>query len=130
VFVETKIRINDYAYDTTLHGFDKSAGKLGVDRIMLMLHHALPLEFDKTLEACRALETPLGGFLAPFAVDQIGGGRGDSAFEVLEERGLHIFDDRLVLDGGASLADGDGRGVEVDVESRVRMPRRGEVPRR
>jgi diketogulonate reductase-like aldo/keto reductase len=60
VFIETKIWISDYGYDQTLHGFDKSAGKLGVDRIdLLILHQALPSEFDKTLDAYRALETLL-----------------------------------------------------------------------
>ena len=60
VFLETKIWISDYGYDETLHGFEKSAGKLGVDRIDLpILHQALPSEFDKTLEAYRALETLL-----------------------------------------------------------------------
>jgi diketogulonate reductase-like aldo/keto reductase len=60
VFLETKIWISDYGYDETLHGFEKSAGKLGVDRIdLLILHQALPSEFDKTLEAYRALETLL-----------------------------------------------------------------------
>jgi diketogulonate reductase-like aldo/keto reductase len=60
VFVETKIWISDYGYDETLHGFEKSAGKLGVDQIdLLILHQALPSEFDKTLEAYRALETLL-----------------------------------------------------------------------
>jgi diketogulonate reductase-like aldo/keto reductase len=33
VFLETKIRISDYGDDQTLRGFDKSAGKLGVERI-------------------------------------------------------------------------------------------------
>jgi diketogulonate reductase-like aldo/keto reductase len=34
------------------HGFVKSAGKLGVDKIdLLSLHQALPSEFDKTMEA-------------------------------------------------------------------------------
>ncbi|WP_250036886.1 aldo/keto reductase [Paractinoplanes maris] len=57
VFVETKIWISDYGYDGTLHGFDKSAGKLGVDQIdLLILHQALPSEFDRTLAAYRALE--------------------------------------------------------------------------
>ena len=43
VFIETKIWISDYGYDETLHGFDKSAGKLGVDQIdLLILHQALP----------------------------------------------------------------------------------------
>jgi diketogulonate reductase-like aldo/keto reductase len=60
VFIETKIWISDYGYDETLHGFDKSAGKLGVDQIdLLILHQALPSEFDRTLEAYRALETLL-----------------------------------------------------------------------
>src|SRR6476661_2656577 len=60
VFIETKIWISDYGYDQTLHGFDKSAGKLGVDRIdLLILHQALPTRFDLTREAYRALETLL-----------------------------------------------------------------------
>jgi diketogulonate reductase-like aldo/keto reductase len=60
VFLETKIWISDYGYDQTLHGFEKSAGKLGVDQIdLLILHQALPSEFDKTQEAYRALETLL-----------------------------------------------------------------------
>ncbi|MEW2410349.1 aldo/keto reductase [Streptomyces griseoviridis] len=57
VFVETKIWISDYGYDETLHGFDKSAAKLGLDPIdLLILHQALPSEFDRTLDAYRALE--------------------------------------------------------------------------
>ena len=57
VFVETKIWISDYGYDETLHGFDKSARKLGVDQIdLLILHQALPSELDKTLGAYKALE--------------------------------------------------------------------------
>jgi len=60
VFLETKIWISDYGYDETLHGFDKSAGKLGVEQIdLLILHQALPSAFDTTLEAYRALETLL-----------------------------------------------------------------------
>jgi diketogulonate reductase-like aldo/keto reductase len=61
VFIETKVWISDYGYEQTLHAFDKSAGKLGVDVIDgLILHQPLPSEFDKTLEAYRALETLLG----------------------------------------------------------------------
>jgi diketogulonate reductase-like aldo/keto reductase len=57
VFIETKIWISDYGYDTTLHSFDKSAGKLGVDQIdLLILHQALPSRFDLTIDAYRALE--------------------------------------------------------------------------
>lgn len=57
VFIETKVWINDYGYDATLHAFDKSARKLGVEQLdLLILHQALPSAFDKTLEAYRALE--------------------------------------------------------------------------
>lgn len=57
VFLETKVWISDYGYDETLHAFDKSAGKLGVDQIdLLILHQPLPSAFDKTLDAYRALE--------------------------------------------------------------------------
>src|SRR4051812_38949147 len=60
VFLETKIWISDYGYDETLHGFEKSAGKLGVEQIdLLILHQALPSAFDRTLEAYRGLETLL-----------------------------------------------------------------------
>ncbi len=60
VFLETKIWISDHGYDETLHGFEKGAGKLGVDQIdLLILHQALPSAFDRTLEAYRALETLL-----------------------------------------------------------------------
>jgi diketogulonate reductase-like aldo/keto reductase len=60
IFVETKLWISDYGYDTALHAFDKSARKLGLDQIdLLLLHHALSSAFDRTLDAYRALETLL-----------------------------------------------------------------------
>jgi len=60
VFLETKIWISDYGYDATLHAFDKSARKLGVDQLdLLLLHQPVPSVFDRTLEAYRALETLL-----------------------------------------------------------------------
>jgi diketogulonate reductase-like aldo/keto reductase len=60
VFLETKVWISDYGYDETLHGFEKSARKLGVEQIdLLILHQALPSEFERTLEAYRALEALL-----------------------------------------------------------------------
>jgi diketogulonate reductase-like aldo/keto reductase len=60
VFVETKVWISDFGYDETLHAFEKGAGKLGLDTIdLLILHQALPSDFDRTLEAYRALETLL-----------------------------------------------------------------------
>lgn len=57
IFVETKIWINDYGHDETLHGFEKSARKLGVDQIdLLLLHQPLSSAFDKTIAAYKALE--------------------------------------------------------------------------
>lgn len=57
VFIETKIWINDYGYDETLHAFTKSARKLGLEQIdLLLLHQPLSSAFDKTLGAYRALE--------------------------------------------------------------------------
>lgn len=61
VFIETKVWISDYGYAETLHAFDKSAAKLGIEQIdLLILHQALPAEFELTLDAYRALETLLG----------------------------------------------------------------------
>ena len=60
VFIETKLWISDYGYDEALHAFDKSAGKLGVERIdLLLLHQPLPTDFERTIGAYRALETLL-----------------------------------------------------------------------
>ncbi|WP_348519316.1 aldo/keto reductase [Blastococcus sp. TF02-09] len=69
VFVETKIWISDYGYDETLHAFDKSAGKLGLDQVdLLILHQPLPDEFELTIGAYKALEK----LLAAGAVRAIG----------------------------------------------------------
>lgn len=60
VFLETKLWITDYGYDGALHGFDKSAGKLGVDQIdLLLLHQPVPTDFERTIGAYKALETLL-----------------------------------------------------------------------
>jgi 2,5-diketo-D-gluconate reductase A len=57
VFIETKVWISDYGYDETLHAFDQSSRKLGVDVIdLFILHQALPGDFDRTVDAYRALE--------------------------------------------------------------------------
>jgi diketogulonate reductase-like aldo/keto reductase len=57
VFIETKVWISDYGYDETLHAFEKSAGKLGVEQIdLLILHQPLPSAFDRTIAAYKALE--------------------------------------------------------------------------
>lgn len=60
VFVESKIWITDYGYEETLHGFEKSSRKLGLEQIdLLLLHQPLTADFDRTLGAYRALETLL-----------------------------------------------------------------------
>ena len=57
IFVETKVWITDYGYDATLHAFEKATGKLGVDELdLLILHQALPGEFELTVDAYKALE--------------------------------------------------------------------------
>ncbi|MEV7692743.1 aldo/keto reductase [Microbacterium sp. NPDC089189] len=57
VFIETKVWISDYGYDETLHAFEKSTRKLGVEHLdLLILHQPLPSAFDRTLAAYRALE--------------------------------------------------------------------------
>jgi diketogulonate reductase-like aldo/keto reductase len=60
IFIETKVWINDYGFEATLHAFEKSAGKLEVEQLdLLILHQPVPSEFDRTLDAYRALETLL-----------------------------------------------------------------------
>jgi diketogulonate reductase-like aldo/keto reductase len=62
VFIETKVWISDYGYEKTLHAFDKSAAKVGVDYIdLLILHQPLSTAFDLTIEAYKALEKLRGG---------------------------------------------------------------------
>jgi diketogulonate reductase-like aldo/keto reductase len=60
IFVETKVWISQYGYDETLHAFDLATRKLGTDYLdLFILHQPVPLSWDKTLEAYRALETLL-----------------------------------------------------------------------
>ncbi|MEU9918789.1 aldo/keto reductase [Streptomyces sp. NPDC051001] len=60
VFLETKVWINDYGYDATRHAFEKSAAKLGVETIdLLILHQPMPSRFDLTLDSYRGLESLL-----------------------------------------------------------------------
>ena len=57
LFVETKVWISDYGYESTLHAFEKASRKLDLDQIdLLILHQPLPSRFDLTIEAYRALE--------------------------------------------------------------------------
>ena len=77
VFIETKIWLSDYGYDETLHGFAKSAAKLGVDQIDLLLLHA-PVDPERTLQSYRALEKLLADGkvraigVSNFNVEQLG----------------------------------------------------------
>jgi diketogulonate reductase-like aldo/keto reductase len=60
VFVETKVWVSDYGYDTTLRAFDKATRKLGVEALdLLILHQPAPDRFDQTIAAYQALETLL-----------------------------------------------------------------------
>jgi diketogulonate reductase-like aldo/keto reductase len=57
LFIETKIWINDFGFDETLHGYEKGARKLGLEQIdLLILHQPLSSAFERTLGAYRALE--------------------------------------------------------------------------
>ncbi|SEE39260.1 Aldo/keto reductase [Arthrobacter alpinus] len=57
IFIETKVWISDYGYEETLHAFDKSAGKLGVEQLdLFILHQPLSTDFEKTIAAYKALE--------------------------------------------------------------------------
>jgi diketogulonate reductase-like aldo/keto reductase len=39
VFIETKVWVSDYGYDETLHAFEKSRKKLGVEQLDLLILH-------------------------------------------------------------------------------------------
>ncbi|RKS75558.1 diketogulonate reductase-like aldo/keto reductase [Motilibacter peucedani] len=69
VFVETKVFPSDYGYEQTLHAFEKSTRKLGVDHLdLLLIHQPRPSQFERTVAAYRALEK----LLADGAVRAIG----------------------------------------------------------
>jgi diketogulonate reductase-like aldo/keto reductase len=60
IFIETKIWPSDYGYEETLHAFEKSAKKLGIEVIdLLLLHQPATDRFEKTIKAYAALETLL-----------------------------------------------------------------------
>ncbi|MCK1523847.1 aldo/keto reductase [Bradyrhizobium sp. 174] len=69
VFIETKVWVSDYGYEEALHAFEKSAKKLGVEQLdLLLLHQPLIAKFDRNVEAYKALEK----LLADCAVRAIG----------------------------------------------------------
>jgi diketogulonate reductase-like aldo/keto reductase len=57
LFIQTKLWISDYGYDSALRAFDTSARKLGVDIVDLyLLHQPMPHEWERTIAAYRAAE--------------------------------------------------------------------------
>jgi len=57
LFIQTKVWVSDYGFDGTLHAFDVSTRKLGLDTVDLyFLHQPLPQHFDSTIAAYRASE--------------------------------------------------------------------------
>lgn len=57
IFIETKVWISDYGHEETLHAFEKSAAKLGVEQLdLFILHQPLSTAFEKTIAAYTALE--------------------------------------------------------------------------
>jgi diketogulonate reductase-like aldo/keto reductase len=57
LFVQTKLWISDYGYDSGLRAFDTSLRKLGLDSIDLyLLHQPMPNEWGRTVAAYHAAE--------------------------------------------------------------------------
>ena len=55
VFVTTKLWMSDYGYDKTLHAFDRSLRKLGLDQLDLyLLHWPVPTDFEATVASYKA----------------------------------------------------------------------------
>ncbi|MEZ5838118.1 MAG: aldo/keto reductase [Geminicoccaceae bacterium] len=57
VFLQTKLWISDYGFDSALHAFDRSTRKLGYETVDLyLLHQPMPDEFERTIAAWKAAE--------------------------------------------------------------------------
>jgi len=57
VFVETKVFPSDFGFEQTLHAFEKSTAKLGVEYLdLFILHQPVPDRFERTIGAYQALE--------------------------------------------------------------------------
>jgi diketogulonate reductase-like aldo/keto reductase len=55
IFVTTKLWMSDYGYEKTLHAFDRSLQKLGLDRLDLyLLHWPVPTDFESTIASYKA----------------------------------------------------------------------------
>jgi diketogulonate reductase-like aldo/keto reductase len=125
VFLETKVWISDYGYDATLHAFEKSARKLGVDRIDLLLHQPLPSRFGVTLDAYRALEKLLADGkvraigVSNFMLEHLGRLLADtSVVPAVNQIELHPYFQQRALqelhaEHGILILRRDGRGLAV-----------------
>ncbi len=57
IFVTTKLWMSDYGYDRTLHAFDRSLRKLGLDHLDLyLLHWPVPTDLETTVASYKAAE--------------------------------------------------------------------------
>ena len=57
IFIQTKLWISDYGYDSALHAFDRSTRKLRLNTVDLyLLHQPMTDEFDRTVAAWKAAE--------------------------------------------------------------------------
>lgn len=57
IFVETKLWITNYGYDSALRAFDVSLRKLSIEQLDLwLLHQPLASDFEKTIQAYKAAE--------------------------------------------------------------------------
>ncbi|WP_319519171.1 aldo/keto reductase [uncultured Martelella sp.] len=57
LFVTTKVWMSDYGEEKTLHAYEASLGRLGLDYIDLyLLHWPVPLDFEATIAAYKVLE--------------------------------------------------------------------------
>jgi diketogulonate reductase-like aldo/keto reductase len=57
VFVQTKLWMSDFGHDRTLHAFDRSLRKLGLDQLDLyLLHWPVPTDFEATIASYKAAE--------------------------------------------------------------------------
>jgi diketogulonate reductase-like aldo/keto reductase len=60
IFIVTKLWISDYGHDEAIVGFDGCLRRLGVDYVdLFLLHHPVPSEFDRTVDAYKAIEEML-----------------------------------------------------------------------
>ena len=60
LFVQTKLWISDYGYDSALRAYDVSLRKLGLDYVDLyLLHQPMPNEWERTVAAYKAVESLL-----------------------------------------------------------------------